>query len=128
MEINVMAGVRRANLQRVVSTILENNQSRLAELCNPDSPNPSYYNELLRNPKKAFGEKSARRIEAAVGLLIGQLDIPNSPLTMDPRRSQATKPDIEEVVGDLTPSELEHLVAFAMEIKSRRKKRAGRTR
>lgn len=85
-----IADIRRRNLARLIDRDFDGNQSAMARACDPENPKPQYFNDLLRpGSGKSFGEKAARNIEARTGLTLGQLDIPDSPLTRDePKRNE----------------------------------------
>lgn len=118
---NPSAPIRRSNLNRYVKTFLGGNQSELMRRCSAISQRTSYFNDLLKSEKKSFGEKAARRIEGALGLLAGQLDILNSPLEHDPNRAKSSKEQLHDIIKDLRPNEERELVVAALDIVRRRK-------
>jgi hypothetical protein len=123
MQIRDLATLRRANLQRFLDTKFPGNKSTLARLLGHETP--SYINDLLRTGSgKSFGEKAARRIESAVGLQSGQLDVPNSELLMDMSRRQTDLvEEIENGINDLSNEERQELAHKLAEILGRRKRR-----
>ncbi len=68
------SAVRRANLHLLCRI----NSWGPTHLRNAIGSTYSYWNDLLKSPKKAFGEKTARRVEEALGLPRGWLDIPHA--------------------------------------------------
>lgn len=111
--------IRRANLRKVLELHFGGNQSSLARLYNPKNPRANYFSDLLRG-EKSFGEKAARRIEAAARLIHGQLDIPDSPLLVDNSSRSPVKDELEATVADMTQEELHHLLEAARRIRAKR--------
>lgn len=119
MLINKKADIRRANLRRLIERDFDGNQSSLASHV---SKKPSYINDILNpNSGRAFGEKTAYDIETKAGLLDGQLDIPNSPLTR-----RVGIPDADKVIknglSELSAGEKNEIAAHVNEILGRRRR------
>lgn len=122
---NHMARLRRANLKTLVNRDFGSNASALARAYDPENPKPSYFSDLLReNSGKSFGEKAARKIEERVGLRLGQLDVPDSPLLYDDARRSRLKDELRLALDDLDRDEQREALAFIRKIQSRRRKRA----
>lgn len=91
--------IRRANLKRLIDERYRGNQSALARAC---GKRPSYFSDLLNVPDKSFGERAARKIEAAAGLVAGQLDVPESPLLPDESRRDRVKDEVFAMLDELS--------------------------
>lgn len=74
------AMIRRANLVR-----LGKSPTELTAIL---GKTPAYWSNLMRDPKKSFGEKSARRIEEAWPLPRGWLDVPHGEDELPPSQPQ----------------------------------------
>jgi hypothetical protein len=127
MEIKELAEVRRANTRRLVDLRFNRNKSALArayqEYVKQEHPTPNLFGDLLRERSvKAFGEKLARRIEAASGLKSGQLDIPASPLEIDESLVDLTDIELKSVVENLLKTEKQNLINAAKEMLNRRRR------
>lgn len=115
------AHIRRENLARLIRLHFNDNKSEIARAYNPEDPKPSYFSDLLREGSgKSFGEKAARRIEERVGLLPKQLDIPNSPLTMDDTKRNRVKDELRAALDDLNKDEMREALDAIRKIQSRR--------
>jgi len=120
---------RRQNLKRLIDRDYDGNQSKVARLIQPDRPSQSYINGLLQAvPKsedkkpKSFGEKAARKIEHALGLKRGQLDIPNSALIYDESRRDIARDALHSAVDDLDRHEQQEALSFIRQLQARRRK------
>jgi hypothetical protein len=122
---NQIADVRRANLFRLIERDFGGNRSHFARVYDEANPRPNYFSDLLRtNSGKSFGEKVARKIEERAGLVMGQLDIPDSPLRQDENRRSRVKDDLRIALDDLDREEMREALEAIRKIQSRRRKRA----
>lgn len=119
---NPMAPIRRRNLQRLIDRDFGGIQSAIARAYSPENPTPSYFSDLLRG-KKSFAEVAAFNIEERIGLKVGQLSIPDSPLLYDDSRKNSLKDEIQVALEDLSKEEQREALAAIRKIQS---KRAGR--
>jgi len=118
---NSMAGIRRANLARLIERDFAGNLSAIARIHDPQNPKPQYFSDILRpSSGKSFGEKAARKIEQAVGLVLGQLDIRNSPLLIDHTRKDVVKDTLLSTIDDLDRDEQREALAAIRKIQARR--------
>lgn len=90
-DVEALRALRKLNLQRFL-TREGMSQSTLArkyaDYRSVHAPHakpikPSFFNDVLRDKAKSFGEKLAYAIEKTVGLKKGQLSVEDSPLEMD---------------------------------------------
>lgn len=122
MEINEIAAIRRENLQRVIDLFFKGNASALARRYG-EAKAPSYFNDLLRNPEKSFGEKTAMKIEVAAGLKPGQMSLKDSPLEQLEARRDLINDEIVEALEDFTADEKRQVLDAMARIRSQRKRR-----
>ena len=121
---NSDADTRRANLNRLIESQYSGNRSAIARDYNPKEPKPQFFSDLLRkNSGKSFGEKVARKIEEAVGLLKGQLDIPNSPLLRDEARRSRLKDDLRIAIDALDREDQRKTLDFVRALQQPAKRR-----
>lgn len=126
---NEAAETRRENLRRLIERDFRDNQSLFARAYAPGNEKPSFINDLVRKgSKKSFGEKTARKIEMAAGLLPGQLSLPNSPLLRDSSRQNQTSEELHNAIENLTEVERRELLAAVLKITSRRQSAPPRAR
>ncbi len=89
------AEIRRANLRNYCKKYCGGpveNADALYELKRLTGHKGAYLADLLKSgTDKSFGEKAARKIEAALGLYEDELDIPNSQLRHDPTRRDSPR-------------------------------------
>lgn len=114
--------IRRKNFERLKQLRFDDNASKLARALDNV---PAYVNDRLRADGRTIGEDAARSIETKVGLLPGQLDIPDSPLRMDPTRIDVAHEQLRSIVDGLNPDETRDMLKHALAIVSKRKKRRG---
>lgn len=122
---NPMAPIRRRNLAKLIDRDFGGNQSAIARIYNPESPKPSYFSDLLRG-EKAFAEKAARGVEDRIGLKLGQLDIPESPLLYDDSKKNNLSEELHVAIDEMDKDEQREALAAIRKIQS--KKRTGRRR
>jgi hypothetical protein len=122
MGIKEIKALRVENLRILLDRDFGGNQTALAKLYNPKNPKPAQINDLLNNVDRSFGEKLARKLEEVVGLVHGQLDIPNSPLLYQPGRAPPVLVRLPDLIKDLTVPEQSKVIDFIGELKRRRKK------
>lgn len=114
--------VRRQNLRNLIARDFGGNKSAIAREYDRENPKPSYFSDLVRDTSgKSFGEKAARKIEQRIGLLPGQLDIPNSPLIYEKSRRSRIKEQIFLEVETMNADEERETLAFIRRLRTRRK-------
>lgn len=117
---NTKPAIRRANLQRFIDLKLGGNKSKFSRRMGYESP--SYVNDLLKpTGGKSFGEKTARKIEARIGLLEEQLDLKDSPLFMDAKKSAWLEMEGPLELGDFNDDEIAEVQDLIAAIRRRRK-------
>jgi hypothetical protein len=120
MAANEYAGIRRANLKRLIQRDFRDNNSNLARAIRRKA---TYVSDLTRDETdKSFGERAAGNIEAAIGLMKGQLSVPDSPLLYDQSKRNRVKEELRDVVEELDRNEQEEALAFIRRIQARRRK------
>lgn len=121
------AKIRRINLKRLIAKRFGRNISAFARIYSQDSPRPNFFSELLKDGStKSFGEKLARRIEMAASLQRGQLDIPDSPLLLDPNASSRVTYEVHAVLDDLSEAEQAEALAAIRRIQQRRPRHSAK--
>lgn len=116
--------VRRQNLRNLIVRDFGGNKSAIAREYNRENPKPSYFSDLVRDASgKSFGEKAARKIEQRIGLLPGQLDIPNSPLLYDESRRSRIKDELRLAIEDLDKDEMREALDAIRRIQGWRSRR-----
>jgi len=120
---NSDADTRRANLRKLIDTWYRGNASAIARDYNPENPKPSYFSDLIRpGTTKSFAEKAARKIEDAVGLQRGQMDIPNSPLLRDESRRSRLKDELRMAIDGLDPDGTKEALIFVRNLQARKRR------
>ena len=97
--------IRRANLKRLVDA-----SSNQREFADKAGLAPAYVSQMV-NGTRNIGEKTARKIEAAIGLDAGRLDDLDHPPALDSKNPLYR--DLIQFASELQGSDLEMLVFFA---------------
>ena len=118
-----IAEIRRENLNRLIRERgFSENLSAFARRFEPPIRS-SYIADLIKaGSTKSFGEKAARKFEKAADLLPGQLDIPNSPLRIDPTKSRI-EDELDWAIGQLEPHEKAEILDAAKKMLDKRHRR-----
>lgn len=125
MKENPMADIRRQNLSRLLEQRFDGNRSALAR---EYGSKQSYISDLLRpGSGRSFGEKAARTLEERIGLLAGQLDVPDSPLLMEESRRHQEKDEAHAALEDMDRDEIREVLATLRRIRARRAPKSRKT-
>lgn len=125
MDVEQLKAIRRLNLARAIDIYLDGNRSEMARLYNPMEPKPQQISELITNPKRSFGEKVARKLEEAIGLQRGQLDIENSQLLLLPGRTHSSTTRFPEIMKNLSQEEQSMVIDFIAVLRNGKEKKTG---
>ena len=116
---NQAADIRRVNLGRLIERDYRGNISSAARQYRAGQ---NYFSALLKGGK-SFGEKTARKIESRLGLLDGQLDIPDSPLIHDHHRRDRTRDELNAEIDDLSVEERRETLELVRRLRARNRLR-----
>lgn len=128
MEREELNEVRRDNLREYVRVHCDGKKAQMIKKLPQKSGNEAYWRAVLGKGKKSFSWQKARETEPALGLIEGELEVPNSQLRMDPLRMKSHRDELIAMIQRMQPDEHLQMLNHGAQLFRKRQKQDAKAK